>query len=462
MIGRFLSPRGRAWMLVLGVSSAPAFGVWLSACGGETPAPATPANANDAGPAPPPAAVGTAAPIPVQHADVTGAAKSGYDRGYKAFAAGDLQGAKQAFTEATRSDSAAPAPHYALGTVLERLGDTAGAQQEYRAAFTSKTDYELAIGAYAMSLANSGHTGEADTFLTDKQQKFSTSPAIATYLAEVKSIAGNSGDAQRLAQSALAMNPDFKPAMVVIAHDHFRARRIELANYALTAILDGFGEGSPARDKDNPDAHLLRGLIEKESGRRAAAMADFDAARAKRPDMVEALIQVGVMKLEAGNVVEATPLLESAVRFAPNSPLAHLNLGDAYRLGGRIADAKKEFDVALSMDSSLAVVHYDLGLLYLFSASVPGTSASDQIATAIRELGTYKTMRGARAIPGSSDDIDELLSRANAKQAELKAGAAAAAAPPPAPAAPAPSAGARPAVSDAGASVSDAGAGAKK
>jgi tetratricopeptide (TPR) repeat protein len=191
-------------------------------------------------------------------------------------------------------------------------------------------------------------------------------------------------------------------------------------------------------------------------------MADFDAARAKRPDMVEALIQVGVMKLEAGNVVEATPLLESAVRFAPNSPLAHLNLGDAYRLGGRIADAKKEFDVALSMDSSLAVVHYDLGLLYLFSASVPGTSASDQIATAIRELGTYKTMRGARAIPGSSDDIDELLSRANAKQAELKAGAAAAAAPPPAPAAPAPSAGARPAVSDAGASVSDAGAGAKK
>jgi Tfp pilus assembly protein PilF len=412
-------------------------GVWLPACGGEEKPPATAANANDGGAAPP-VAQGSAQPVPIVHADIAGAAKGPYDRGYKAFASGDLAAAKQAFTEATRADSSSPAPHYALGTVLDRLGDLSGAQQEYRAAFTAKPDYEPAIGAYALSLASGGHTGEADTFLTDKQQRSPNSPALATYLAEIKSMAGNSGDAQRLAQSALALNPDFKPAMVVIAHDHYRARRIELANYALTAILDGFGELSPARDKDNPDAHLLRGLIEKETGLRAAAMADFDAARAKRPDMVEALIQSGVMKLEAGNVLEATPMLESAVRFAPNSALSHLNLGDAYRLGGRIADAKKEFDTALAMDSSLAVAHYDLGLLYLFSPSVPGTSASDQVAIALRELGTYKTMRGARAIPGSSDDIDELLSRATAKQAELKASVATA--PPAAAAAPASSA----------------------
>jgi hypothetical protein len=50
-------------------------------------------------------------------------------------------------------------------------------------------------------------------------------------------------------------------------------------------------------------------------------------------------------------------------------------------------------------------------------------------------------MRGARATPGSSDDIDELLSRANAKQAELKASVATAA---PAPAATATSSSAKP------------------
>jgi Tfp pilus assembly protein PilF len=451
-----MTPRG--FGALLGVLAAAGAGVWLPACGDETKPPATAANAKSTGPATPatPTAQGPAVPVPVQHADISGPAKSGYDRGYKAFAAGDLPGAKAAFLEATRADSSAPAPHYALGTVLDRLGDVSGAQQEYRAAFTAKPDYEIAIGAYALSLASAGHTGEADTFLTDKQQKAPNSPALMTYLAEIKSMAGNSGDAQRLAQSALALNPDFKPAMVVIAHDHYRARRMELANYALTAILEGFGQLSPPRDKDNPDAHLLRGLIEKESGQRAAAMADFDAARAKRPDMVEALIQSGVMKLEAGNVTEATPMLESAVRYAPNSALAHLNLGDAYRLGGRIPDAKKEFDTALAMDSSLAVVHYDLGLLYLFSPSVAGTTAEAQISTAIRELNNYKSMRGARATPGTNDDVDELLSRATAKLAELKAGVATAT-----PTAATPSATAAPSGTDGGAqkgAAADAGA----
>jgi hypothetical protein len=110
----------RVGLVLLGAVAIAACGVWLSACGGEAPPPpATAANVNDAGPASP-VTQGSAQAIPVQHAEVTGAAKSSYDRGYKAFSSGDLVGAKQAFLEATRADSSAPAPHYALGTVLDR------------------------------------------------------------------------------------------------------------------------------------------------------------------------------------------------------------------------------------------------------------------------------------------------------------------------------------------------------
>ncbi len=400
----------------------------VAACGGgeEKKVNYPQAAAGDGGTTPS-ATTGTTAPS--EHSDVSGSAKSDYDAGYKAWMNGDLQAAKKSFTDASHEDPKAASPHYALGAVLERLGDLSGAQQEYRAAFAAKPDFEPAIGAYAMSLANSGHAGEADTFLTDKHQRMPTSALVETYLAEVKSIERDSGSAQQLAQDALRQQPDCKEAMVTIARDHYRAGRNELAKYALQAILDGFGDVSPARDKDNAEAHVLRGIIEKQAGQRAAALKDFEAARAVRPDLVEALIQVGVMKLEAGNTAEATPLLENAVRYAPNSALAHLNLGDAYRLGGRVGDAKKEFDTALSLDSSLAVAHYDMGLLYLFSPNVPGMSAADQVSTAIRELNTYKTMRGAKAAPGTGDDIDELLGRANAKQAELRQ---AAATPPPA------------------------------
>jgi Tfp pilus assembly protein PilF len=381
-----------------------------------------------------PTASDTSTQEPDQHPGLSGAAKTSYDRGWSAWQSGDLQGAKAAFTAATQQDSHAPAPHYALGVVLERLGSVPDAQQEYRAAFTFKPDYEVAIGAYALSLAYAGHPGEADTFLSDKHAHSPDSAGIEAYLSMVKSIEGDSGTARQLAQDALRLDPSNKDAMVALAGDYYRTGSYELALYALRAILDGINEGAP-RDKDNAEAHLLRALIYKKQGHRAAAMTDFQAAQAKRPDLVEATIQLGVMKLEAGNAAEATPLLESSVKFAPNNPTAHINLGDSYRLLGRTADAKHEIETALQLDSTLAVAHYDLGLLYLFSPSVPGFQPLDQVAQAIKELETYKTMRGGKQAAG--DDSDELLSRAKAKQAELKLPAAA-----PAPAKAAPSAAA--------------------
>jgi Tfp pilus assembly protein PilF len=188
--------------------------------------------------------------------------------------------------------------------------------------------------------------------------------------------------------------------------------------------------------------------------------------------LFEAYIDLGEMKLEAGNATEALVPLEKAVRFAPNVALAHLDLGDCYRLLGRPGDAKSQFDKALAADSTLAGVHYDLGLLYLFSSNVPGvTSPDDQLTKAIKELETYKSMRSARAPKGQGDDVDELLSTAKRKQNELQmkkqaaatasaAPAAASAAPPASPAKPASSsASAKPAAGAAPASGGTSGGG---
>ena len=204
----------------------------------------------------------------------------------------------------------------------------------------------------------------------------------------MKSIEGDSPGAQLLAQQALAKQPDFKDAMIVIARDYYRGHRWDLAKYALQAILDGADDGSiPPRDKDNPEALLMRGLIERDMGQRKEAIADFEKAISKRPDLFEAYVSLGEMKLEAGNATEAQTPLEKAVKYAPNVAVAHLDLGDCYRLLGRPGDAKAELDKALTMDSTLAGVHYNLGLLYLFSPSVPGSSGpDDQLTRAIQEL----------------------------------------------------------------------------
>jgi tetratricopeptide (TPR) repeat protein len=357
-------------------------------------------------------------------------AKGAYDQGFKAWMSGDLNTAKQKFREATNADPKASAAYYSLGCVLERLGDNAGAQNAYRQAFSAKSDNEIAMGAYALNLAHTGHQSEADSFLTQKHQQRPKSARLETYLAEVKSLEKDSADAQRLAQDALRLDPNYKDAMVVIARDHYRAGRLDLAKYAITAILDGFGQASPARDPGNAEALLLRGLIEREEGRRIAAMKDFDAARTRRPDLIEATIQVAAMKLEAGNAAEAHPLLETAVKYAPENAIAHMNLGDCLRLEQRYADAKGELEKSLRLDSTLLGAHYALGLMYLNAPSFPGMDPKSQVAAAIRELEQYKSMRGTKAPPGTSDDIDDLIARAKDKQNTLNMPAATAAPPP--------------------------------
>lgn len=359
-------------------------------------------------------------------AEMSAAAKESYGRGWQAFYMGDLAAARDEFRTAAKRDPKAGAAIFAAGVMMERLGDVAGAQKEYQAAFAAQPEFDTAMCAYASSLAALGRVADAENFLTDRRKKLPNSARLLACHAELKSLSKDSAGCQSLAQEALRIDPEFTAAMVVIARDHYRGHRVELARYALQAILDGFGPETPARDKGNGEALLLRGLIEREQGRRGLAMVSFEGAKAARPDMVEALINLGVMKLEAGNASDAIPVLSAATRYAPANAVAHLNLGDAFRLNGKADDAKREFEKALTLDSSLSMAHYDMGLLYLFSPTMAGLSEASQADLAVKELETFKSMRGPKALPGTVDDVDELLNRGKAKQAEIRNRAAAA------------------------------------
>jgi len=374
-------------------------------------------------------------------------AATAYNAGMDAFKKGDLLGAKNQFVQATQADPKAYQAFYSLGVVRERTNETSGALTAYRQATTIVADYEPAIVGYAVLLARTGKPDDAIDFLNQRQAQMPKSAAVSAALAEVKSIQGNSGEAQRLAQEALKLNPDYRPAMVTLARDHYRSRRLDLALYALKGILDGYGEENPPRDKNNAEARLIRGLIYKEQGLRGPAIQELQKALELRPDLVEARVQLSSYYLEAGNAADAQQLLEPALKYDADNIVAHLNLGDAYRLVGRPADAKRELEWVMKRDPSVAQVHYNLGLLYLFTDNFPGVSPGQAADLAIDELNQYKKMK-PRVAGGTPDDTDELITRAKSKKALLEAKAAesadAAAAPAPAPA-PAGAAGTTPA-----------------
>lgn len=366
-----------------------------------------------------------------------------YQQGFAAWGNGDLQAAKLFFQQATQVDPKAHQAFYSLGVVQDRLKES-GASSSYQQALTLVPDYEPAILAYAGHLTAKNNMSEAERMLTEKRGLMPKSAAVTAALAEVKSIQRDTGTAQRLAQEALKLNPDYRPAMVVIARDHYRNRRLDLALYALQAILDGFEpvDENPPRDKDNAEARLLRGLIWREQNKRGAAMEEFRKAYERRPDLVEARVQLATYLLESGGAEEAKPILEGAIRYDADNLTAHLNLGDCYRLLGMYPEAKKELDWVITKDQSLPQVHYDLGLLFLFapnctpangapaqSPCFAGYTPLQQVQQAAKSLKRFQELRSK----GEPDDSDELLNQARLKEGEIQAAQQAAAPPPPPP-----------------------------
>ncbi len=389
--------------------------------------------------------VGIADGSPDDAPKMNASARASYDKGMALWQGGDLAGAVAAFTEATRADPKSHQSFYSLGVMQERLGDPA-ALASYRQSWSLLETYEPALVAYGLLLAKRGSLQEADDFFTDKKGKMGDSAAVLAGLAEVKSLKKDTASAQVLAQDALKKNPDYRPAMMVLARDHYRARRIDLALYALSAILDGMGttpeekQANPPRDKNSAEGHLLRAVIYREQGKRAAAIDEYKTVVQLRPDIVAARVQLGAYLLEAGNAEEALPLLEGALKYHATQLQAHLNLGDAYRILGRSADAKREFDWVIAKDPNLPQVHYSLGLLYLFGKNIPGMDEKAQLAAAVTSLEKFQALRG-QPTKGQSDDSDQLILRAKVRLESLDAAAKAAAAPPPPPAsAPAPAA----------------------
>jgi tetratricopeptide (TPR) repeat protein len=351
---------------------------------------------------------------------MTAEAASAYGAGMLAFNAGDMKGAQAQFARAVAIDPRAYPAQCALGIIEERSNDPARALESYAKALAISPTYGPAIAARVRLLEQLGRNADAETFVRDLSAKYPEDAAVLTALGEVKSARGDSNAAQELAQKALKKDPDYRPAMLTLARDHYRARRLDLALYTLTAILDGYGEENPPRDRNNADARLLRALIYREQGKRKAAMEELSKILSLRADLVEARLYLAAYMLEAGNAAEARPLLEDALKYEPSNVLVHLNLGDAYRLLGKPKDALDHLSWVTRKDANLAQAHYNLGLVYLFSSDVPGMSEPQAIDRAIESFERFKKLQ-PRAARGQGDDVDELIARARSKKAILEA-----------------------------------------
>jgi tetratricopeptide (TPR) repeat protein len=121
--------------------------------------------------------------------------------------------------------------------------------------------------------------------------------------------------------------------------------------------------------------------------------------------------------LAFGEAERALAIYQQILASSSNDVAAHLGVAECHRMLGRSADALREYDWVFAKSPGLPEVSYDRGSLLLSALSLRGGSIDAQAAELVADLSRYKSLRPS----GGAEDIDELLNRAKAMQAELRA-----------------------------------------
>ena len=124
-------------------------------------------------------------------------------------------------------------------------------------------------------------------------------------------------------------------------------------------------------------AHGNLGLVLRQEGRSAEAMAQFSAALAVAPEYVEARNHLGLTQRDLGEPAKAVASFEEVLRRAPDFAPAHFNLGETLLTMGDERRALEEFTTTVRLAPDHAGAHLQLSRLLLQrgQAGCPETGA---------------------------------------------------------------------------------------
>jgi tetratricopeptide (TPR) repeat protein len=116
------------------------------------------------------------------------------------------------------------------------------------------------------------------------------------------------------------------------------------------------------------EAHYRIGVLSNQLGNSEGAVQEFRAALQLDPNHAEArkavvafYVNQGVTARQQHQLDGALRDLQEAVKVDPGSSMAHLELGQAYEEGGRLAEAVQEYQAAVSADAKNLTAQLHLG-----------------------------------------------------------------------------------------------------
>jgi tetratricopeptide (TPR) repeat protein len=222
----------------------------------------------------------------------------------------------------------------------------------------------------ALALQQQGRLGEAEQAWRVVVQRNPQDAAAQASLGVVLSREGKYAEAIPTYKQALALNPSLPGVQLNLGLAEFKQGKFQAAIPPLRAAL--------AADPQNMQARTLLGLSCYAAKRFADAVEYLQPAAKADPGNIELRQTLAQSCLLAKKYDCAQDEFRQILLQSPDSPSAHMLLGEALDGLGRTAEAISEFEAAAEAGPREPEVHFGLGYLYWKSHNFDGAEKAFQ------------------------------------------------------------------------------------
>ncbi len=154
-----------------------------------------------------------------------------------------------------------------------------------------------------------------------------------------------------------AFADDAQPAESLEVEDAIK--RVEDTQKELEAL-----QAEGATRADDPYYFYELGNVYVDLSRHEEAIASYRKAIELKPDLIQALVNLGAVLNEVGKMDESIELLTRAIELSPDDVKGYVNLGDAYYSQGQYYEAMQQFRQALRVDPGAYEAHHRIAVAF--------------------------------------------------------------------------------------------------
>jgi tetratricopeptide (TPR) repeat protein len=227
-------------------------------------------------------------------------------------------------------------------------------KENIRAALIANPNNPEALHARAKFFIKESKVDSALIDMLDALDQDSSKSDYFVTLGDIYLIKNQTRFTRQALEKAIKLEPDSKVAHMKLAELFLYVEMRQEAINEINEVLK--------RDKNNPKAYYLKGIIYKESGDTSLAISSFLTTTEQDPKYLLAFEQLGLIFANSGNP-RAINFYETAIKLDPKNSLTRYNLGMFFQENGAPDKAAEVYKALLAIDPKFSNAYYNLGFI---------------------------------------------------------------------------------------------------